>query len=287
METIMELDDQVFNHNSLDFVRQQIKDLSLTERVELLHDLLGEAACRHIGVYPIPTGFKLSVVIPVFNEERWLRELIERVQAVEIPKEIIIVDDFSTDGTRAILRTLESDEIRVCYQPRNQGKGAALREGFSHATGDVIIVQDADLEYDPAEYPRLIQPIIEDKADVVYGSRFIGERHRVLYFWHSVANKVLTTLSNMFTNLNLTDMETCYKVFRREVLDGMKLRSNRFGFEPEFTAKIARKSKDRRPWRVFEVPISYAGRTYEEGKKIGLKDALNALFCIIRFRYFN
>jgi glycosyltransferase involved in cell wall biosynthesis len=287
MDTIMEYAERTVNHGVLDTVRRQVKELSLAERTELLHELLGEAACRHIGVYPIPEGFKLSVVIPVFNEERWLRELIRRVQAVEIPKEIIIVDDFSTDGTRAILKTMESDEIRVFYQEKNQGKGAALRTGFQHATGDVVIVQDADLEYDPAEYPRLIQPIIEDRADVVYGSRFIGERHRVLYFWHSVANKMLTTLSNMFTNLNITDMETCYKVFRREVLEGMKLRSNRFGFEPEFTAKIARRKKDRRAWRVYEVPISYAGRTYEEGKKIGLKDAINALFCIIRYRYLD
>lgn len=270
-------------------LRKQVKALPLAERVELMQELMGEAACRQVGIFPIPPGFKLSVVIPVFNEERWIRELIRRVRAVEIPKEIVMVDDFSTDGTRPILKELEQEfsEIRVFFQPKNMGKGAALREGFKNATGTVIIVQDADLEYDPAEYPRLIQPIIEDKADVVYGSRFIGERHRVLYFWHSVANKMLTTLSNMFTNLNLTDMETCYKVFRREVLDGMKLKSNRFGFEPEFTAKIAKKSKERKPWRVFEVPISYSGRTYEEGKKIGLKDAITALLCIIRFRYLN
>jgi glycosyltransferase involved in cell wall biosynthesis len=270
-------------------LRHQLADLDHPQRVELLRELLGDAACRQIGVYPIPAGFKLSVVIPCYNEERWIRELVRRVRAVPIPKEIVIVDDCSTDGTRPILKELEAEvpEVRVVLQPHNQGKGAALREGFKHATGDVVLVQDADLEYDPAEYPRLIQPILDDQADVVYGSRFIGERHRVLYFWHSVANKMLTTLSNMFTNLNLTDMETCYKVFRREVLADIKLRSNRFGFEPEITAKIAKKRKGRAPWRVYEVPISYSGRTYEEGKKIGLRDAINALFCIIRFRYFN
>jgi glycosyltransferase involved in cell wall biosynthesis len=259
--------------------------LPQSERVQLLQRLLGEAACRQIGIYPIPDNFKLSVVIPVFNERQWIREIVRRVQAVRVPKEIIIVDDFSTDGTRDILATLASDEVRVFYQPKNQGKGAALREGFRHATGDVVLVQDADLEYDPAEYPRLIQPILDDQADVVFGSRFIGERHRVLYYWHSVANLGLTTLSNMFTNLNLTDMETCYKVFRRQVLADIQLKSDRFGFEPEITAKIA---KHRNPtWRIFEVPISYSGRTYEEGKKIGLKDAFNALYCIIRFWLFD
>jgi glycosyltransferase involved in cell wall biosynthesis len=258
---------------------------SQDERVRLLQQLLGEPACRQLGIYPIPAGFKLSVVIPCYNEERWIRELVRRVRAVPIPKEIIIVDDCSKDGTRAILRELDGGDVRVVYQEKNQGKGAALRTGFANATGDVVIVQDADLEYDPAEYPRLIQPILENRADVVYGSRFIGETHRVLYFWHSVCNKMLTLLSNMFTNLNLTDMETCYKVFRREVLQGIKLRSNRFGFEPEITAKIARKRKP--AWRVYEVPISYSGRTYEEGKKIGLKDAFSAFFSIIRFRYFD
>jgi glycosyltransferase involved in cell wall biosynthesis len=245
----------------------------------LLRTLLGEQACRQLGIYPLPEDFKVSVVIPVYNERQWVRQLVARVQAVPVPKEIILVDDCSTDGTRDILKELEAEGCKVVFQPKNQGKGAALRTGFQHATGNVIIVQDADLEYDPAEYPKLLQPILEGKADVVYGSRFIGEQHRVLYFWHSIANMILTTTSNMFTNLNLTDMETCYKVFRREVLDGIVLKSNRFGFEPEFTAKIAKKKS----LRVFEVPISYSGRTYEEGKKIGLKDAIQAMFCIVRY----
>jgi glycosyltransferase involved in cell wall biosynthesis len=254
-------------------------------RATLLQQLLGDAACRQIGIYPIPPGFKLSVVIPVYNEERWLAELVRRVQVVEIPKELILVNDCSKDGTPAILAQLEKqyDNVRVFHQPKNMGKGAALREGFKHCTGDVVIVQDADWEYDPAEYPKLIQPILDGRADVVIGSRFIGESHRVLYYWHSVANKMLTTLSNWCTNLNLTDMETCYKVFKREVIQSIKLKSNRFGFEPEITAKIARKRKGQPPWRVYEVPISYSGRTYEEGKKIGMKDGFQALYCIFRY----
>jgi glycosyltransferase involved in cell wall biosynthesis len=263
-----------------------VDGLHPVDRVDLLHKLLGEGACRQLGIFPIPNGFKLSVVIPVYNEERWLPELLRRVREVPINKEIVIVDDFSTDSTRQILKRYENeDDINVIYQPQNCGKGAALREGFRHCTGDVVIVQDADLEYDPAEYPRLIQPIVDNRADVVYGSRFIGDQHRVLYFWHSVANTMLTLLSNMFTNVNLTDMETCYKVFRREVLEGITLKSDRFGFEPEVTAKIAKK---RNPaWRIYEVPISYSGRTYEDGKKIGLKDAFGAFYCIVRYWLFD
>jgi glycosyltransferase involved in cell wall biosynthesis len=258
---------------------------SAAERQRLLQRLLGDAACRQLGLYTVPDDFKLSVVIPVYNERQWIGELLRRVHAVPLPKEIIIVDDCSTDGTRDLLRKLEGDDVHVVYQPINQGKGAALREGFRHATGDVILVQDADLEYDPAEYLRLVQPILENRADVVYGSRFIGDSHRVLYFWHYVANMVLTGVSNMVTNLNLTDMETCYKVFRREVLAEIQLKSNRFGFEPEITAKIA---KRRNPsWRIYEIPISYSGRTYEEGKKIGLRDAFTAMYCILRYWWFD
>ena len=244
-------------------------------------------------------SLRLPVVIPVYNERLTLPEILQRVQAITIPKEIVIVDDCSTDGTQDYLRQLEADvaearrlgaadeknEVRVFYQEPNQGKGAALRRGFAEASGDIVLVQDADLEYDPAEYPRLIQPILDGRADVVFGTRFTGDCHSVLYFWHYLANKVLTTLSNMFTNLNLTDMETCYKVFRREVLSDITLKSNRFGFEPEITAKIAKHVNP--SWRVFEVAISYSGRTYEEGKKIGLRDAFNALYCIIRYGLFN
>jgi glycosyltransferase involved in cell wall biosynthesis len=256
-----------------------------SRKVEALEKLLGVPACRNLGIYQIPPGFKLSIVIPVYNEERWLAELVRRVQAVEIPKELILINDFSTDGTPKILDQIEKqyDNVTVFHQPKNMGKGAALREGFKHCTGDLVIVQDADWEYDPAEYPKLIQPILEGRADVVVGSRFIGESHRVLYYWHSVANRMLTTLSNWFTNLNLTDMETCYKVFKREIIQGMNLKSNRFGFEPEVTAKMARKKPDGSRWRIYEVPISYSGRTYEEGKKIGLKDAFQALYCIVRY----
>lgn len=226
---------------------------------------------------------KLSVVIPVYNERRTIEEIIRRVEGVAIEKEIIVVDDCSTDGTRDVLKKLEGrNEIKVIYQPRNQGKGAALREGFKHATGEIIIVQDADLEYDPREYPQLIAPIVEGKADVVYGSRFLSGPHRVLFFWHYVGNKILTTLSNMLTDLNLSDMETCYKAFRADVIKGIKLRENRFGFEPEVTAKIARMG-----CRVYEVPISYHGRDYSQGKKINWKDGVAAIYCILKYRFID
>jgi len=254
-------------------------------RIEKLAEMIGLNNCRAIGLYKIPENFKLSVVIPVYNEKRWITEVLRRVRMVPIPKEIILVDDLSTDGTREMLPQFADENTKILYKEVNQGKGAALRDGFKLCTGNVIIIQDADLEYDPDDYPSLLQPIIENKADIVFGSRFIGEKHRVLYFWHMVTNKILTVLSNMLTNLNLTDMETCYKVFKREVLEGMDLKSNRFGFEPEFTAKIAKKKKP--AWRVFEVPVSYDGRTYEEGKKIGLKDGFNALYCIVRYKFFN
>jgi glycosyltransferase involved in cell wall biosynthesis len=228
---------------------------------------------------------RISIVVPVFNERATVAELLERVASAPLPagldREVVVVDDASTDGTRDLLRSLVAagrPPFRLFEQPRNQGKGAALRRGFAEATGDVVVIQDADLEYDPAEYPRLLQPILDDKADVVFGSRFLGGPHRVLLFWHYAGNRFLTTLSNMMSNLNLTDMETCYKVFRRSLLDGMPLRSNRFGIEPELTAKLARRRA-----RIYEVPISYHGRTYEQGKKIGWKDGFAALWAIVRF----
>jgi glycosyltransferase involved in cell wall biosynthesis len=262
------------------------------ERRKWLIEALGETICGKLGLFPIPDTLTLSVVIPVYDEKATIHEILRRVRAVPIKKQIIVVDDCSRDGTREILREMEKSgdgDLKVVFQERNQGKGAALRTGFRYATGDIVIVQDADLEYEPEQYPELIQPIVSGQADVVFGSRFIGETHRVLYFRHLLANKFLTLLSNMFTNLNLTDMEVCYKVFRREVIQGIRLKSDRFGFEPEVTAKVARfklagrNGEPGRLCRIYEVPVAYHGRTYREGKKIGLKDGFQALYCIIRY----
>lgn len=245
---------------------------------------------------------RLSVVIPVFNERTFIEELLLRVQDSMLAEEIIVVDDGSTDGTRQLLRDLQErksngnpiaeigearaalqlDKVRFLFQETNRGKGAALRRGFAEATGDIYLVQDADLEYNPKDYPKLLEPIRDGRADVVYGSRFLGGPQRVHFFWHYVGNKFLTLLSDVITNLNLTDMETCYKVFRREVIEGMRLKSNRFGFEPEVTVKVA-KGK----WRIYEVPISYSGRSYEEGKKITWRDGVVTLFAILWYRMFD
>ncbi|MCY1040223.1 glycosyltransferase family 2 protein [Corallococcus sp. bb12-1] len=233
----------------------------------------------------------VSLVIPVYNEIPTLAEILRRCIAVDFPKELVLVDDCSKDGSREFLRQLSEqglallggnptnrNEVRVLFQDKNQGKGAALRRGFAEATGDIILVQDADLEYDPRDIPRVIQPILDGDADVVFGSRFIGSPRRVLYYWHTVLNNLLTMLSNMTSGLNVTDMETCYKAFRAEVLRSVHVEEDRFGFEPEITAKVARGN-----WRVFEVPISYHGRTYEEGKKIGWKDGVRALYAIAKY----
>jgi len=239
------------------------------------------------GAFPAVT---LSIVIPVYNEAESIQELVGRVVKVRLDprvrRQIICVNDCSKDGTGAKLDQLGAlypgEDFRVVHKPVNQGKGAALRDGFKLATGDIVLVQDADLEYDPTDYPKLLQPILDNRADVVFGSRFIGEPHRVLYFWHTLGNQFLTNLSNMFTNLNLTDMEVCYKVFRKSVLDQITVKCNRFGFEPEITAKVAR---IRPRLRIFEVGVAYYGRSYEEGKKITWKDGIKAILAIIRFRF--
>jgi glycosyltransferase involved in cell wall biosynthesis len=223
----------------------------------------------------------VSVVVPCYNEKATILDLLQSVIAAPFAKEILVVDDGSTDGTRDLLvnEATGLPGVRIFLQEKNQGKGAALRRGFEEATGDIVIVQDADLEYDPREIPKVIAPIAEGHADVVYGSRFMGGTRRVLYYWHAVGNSMLTTLSNMVTNLNLTDMETCYKAFRREIIQSITIEENRFGFEPEITVKLSRK----RDVRIYEVPISYRGRKYDEGKKIGLKDAFRALYCLTKY----
>jgi glycosyltransferase involved in cell wall biosynthesis len=227
---------------------------------------------------------KLSIVMPVYNEKDTIREITARVLRADtgLEIELIAVDDFSTDGTRDILKTLADPRVKVFYHDKNMGKGAALRTGFSQTTGDIVLVQDADLEYDPREYPKLLEPVLDGRADVVYGSRFLGGPHRVLFFWHYVANRMVTTICNVLANLNLTDMETCYKVFKKGVLSRISLKSNRFGFEPEVTIKIAKLKA-----RIYEVPISYSGRDYSEGKKIGWKDGIAAIYHMLRFKLFK
>ncbi|MDO4558682.1 MAG: glycosyltransferase family 2 protein [Planctomycetia bacterium] len=254
--------------------------------------ILGESACRALGLFAVPDDFLLSVVVPVYNEERTLETVLRTISEVPVRKEIILVDDCSQDRSLAIM---EEQALRYRNDPWNRvvirchavnlGKGASLRTGFAEATGDVVVIQDADLEYNPHEYFRLLRPILEGKADVVYGSRFLGDQaHRVLYYWHSLGNQFLTFLSNCFTNLNLTDMETCYKMFRRECLQAIlpELQQNRFGFEPEVTARVAHQG-----FRIYEVAISYSGRTYEEGKKIGWKDGFRAIWCILKYGLFR
>lgn len=226
---------------------------------------------------------KLSIVIPIYNERETLETLIAKVNSVDYDKEILLIDDFSSDGTREVLKKYENKEnFQVLYHDHNQGKGAALRTGFSNVNGDIIIIQDADLEYNPADYGTLIEPILDGRADVVYGSRFLGGPHRVLFFWHFIGNMVLTTFSNMLTNINLTDMETGYKVFTKRVNDTLTFKCDRFGFEPEFTAKVAKNN-----FRIYEVPISYNGRDYSEGKKITWKDGVAAIWYIIKFKFTN
>ncbi len=257
-----------------------------TPRRRRLDDMLGGGTARMRGTTPLPAEqLVLSVLIPVYNEKATIRLILDQVHSVPVRKEVVCVDDGSTDGTREILRELEAEGLidKLIFQPQNRGKGAAIRTALAASTGNVVIVQDADLEYDPADWPQLLTPIVEGKADAVFGSRFLSGPHRVLYFWHSVGNKLLTMVSNMFTNLNLTDMETCYKAIRGELARSLvpKLTSDRFGFEPELTARLAQAQV-----RIYEVPISYSGRTYAEGKKIGWRDGVAAFWQIVKFNVF-
>jgi glycosyltransferase involved in cell wall biosynthesis len=232
----------------------------------------------------LPENFLLSVIMPVYNERHTIQGAVDAVLKTPYPKQLLVVDDGSEDGTRDVLEKMEHPDVEVIFHEKNSGKGSAIRSGFSEAKGTIILIQDADLEYDPKEYPILLHPILAEKADVVYGSRFAGHgAHRVLYFWHYMGNRFLTLMSNIFTDLNLTDMESCYKVFTRKALEGVNIEENRFGFEPEITAKIAGK----RNLRIYEVPISYYGRTYEEGKKINWKDGIWALYCIAKYNVFR
>lgn len=270
------------SYENREFATKEQVSAHAADRFAELEKMLGPTVCRRLGIYRLPEGFLLSVVIPVFNEARTIEEVIRRVRGCGIPCELVIVDDGSTDGTRELLAHYGDDsDVTLVLHAANRGKGAALRTGFMQAKGDVVIVQDADLEYDPADYARLLQPIIEGQADAVFGSRFTGDSHRVLYFWHSAGNRFLTLLSNIFTNLNLTDIETCYKMFRREVIQQIAptLQENRFGIEPELTAKLARLPGV----RIYERPISYSGRTYAQGKKIGWRDGFRALWCILKY----
>lgn len=265
------------------FERSDTRQMDAADHRELLIRLLGPVICRKLSIYKLPEDFVLSVVIPVYNEIRTVATVIEKVRACGIPVEMILIDDGSTDGTRELLDSWRGQaDLKVVFHERNHGKGAAIKTGFGQASGNVVIVQDADLEYDPAEFPLLIQPIVEGEADVVFGSRFKGDNQRVLYFWHSIGNRVLTMLSNMMTNLNLTDMETCYKAFRADVIQKIAptLQEKRFGTEPELTAKAASIPGI----RIYERAISYRGRTYAEGKKITWRDGIRALWCIFKYR---
>jgi len=254
----------------------------LRPSLEQWQQWFGTAVVRKLGLFRMPPDLRLSVLVPAYNEHRTIAEIIRRIRAVAIAKEIIVVDDGSSDGTRQLLEAMQGQpDLRIFFHPQNRGKGAALRTAMMHAAGDIVLIQDADLEYDPDEYPQLIRPIVEGNADVVFGTRFISDGpHRVLYYWHFVANRMLTLFSNLFTGLNVSDMETCFKVFRREVIQAIAptLKENQFGIEPELTAKVAR-----RRYRVFEMGISYSGRTYEDGKKIGFRDAIRAIWCILRY----